>query len=73
MKFIHDAELTRENIIALKAIYYPIGSGPLACMRQVCKLLDVIAEIKGWDVTQTMSYNEAIESLKKHDTTQHCK
>lgn len=44
--------LTQENLKVLRHEMYPGGSGPLSLMRAVCRLIDSIAEEKGWDVGQ---------------------
>lgn len=45
-------ELTQENLKELRAQFFPAGSGPLSVMRMVVKLIDSIAEDKGFDVGQ---------------------
>jgi hypothetical protein len=45
------AKLNEANLFILWKSYYPEGSGPLSTMRTVCKLIETIAVLKGYDVS----------------------
>lgn len=50
-----DLSLTRTNLRALRRYFFPGGSGDLAMMRTFCRLLDAVADDKGWDIGQNTS------------------
>lgn len=45
-------DASEEQLYSLWKAYYPMGSGPLSVMKTVCALIESIAHLKGYDISQ---------------------
>lgn len=46
------ATLSEEDLKSLWLSWYPGGSGPLSAMREICRLIEAVAHLRGFDVTK---------------------
>lgn len=44
--------MTESELKAMWLIWYPEGSGPTHAMRQICKLIEAIAMLRGFDISK---------------------
>lgn len=53
MKNQPDIDTSPEGLVLLRARWWPEGSGPLNAMRYIVALIDIIAELKGYNLDET--------------------
>jgi len=58
------AEISPENLAAMRFHFQPKGSGPLGMMRILCKFIDAVAKDKGWNLDEVVWENTGMDGSR---------